>query len=534
MSAVSAVGVSAAQGGETIVPRDPATGAALGSVPVCDPPDVPAVVASVAVVQPLWGLLRTDDRARYLRRAAQALIDERDALIETIAREQGRTSAEVAALEVLPALEALRWAATGGVRALSLGRVPALRSGLLHRRARIACEPLGVVGVIGAGGAPFAQPLGQIASALVAGNAVVFKPAPRAALAGEAIGRVLARASLPEGLVRVVHGAADTGAALARSPVSLLAFTGSAAVASAVAQARGSAETAIAAAGKDAMIVLDDANVALAARCALSAACAGAGQARGALGRVYVSRERYEHLLERLVQHARSVRVGNPRDPGVHVGPLASCARLHRAEEQLADALADGARLLCGGPVARRAGSAGPAYFAPAILADAGASMTLVREPPPAPVIAVSAVDSIDEALARAGEGAEQPAAASVWGGDRYRALRVARELRARAVWVNDHLPASAASPFADVPAALPRAAALRPGLRQLAREKLVTAGPAPLGSALWWGPWEQRHERAARALVLLRSGRRSDRKRALREGARVLLPLGAEALRRR
>ena len=97
----------------------------------------------------------------------------------------------------------------------------------IAKRARIAYEPYGVVGVIGAGSAPFAQPLGQIAGALLAGNGVAFKPAARACLAGEQIARVLARAGLPEGLVRVVHGGAEVGVALAQAPVDKVLFTGS-------------------------------------------------------------------------------------------------------------------------------------------------------------------------------------------------------------------------------------------------------------------------------------------------------------------
>src|SRR5580693_3293165 len=178
---------------------------------------IPEVVAQVAKVQPLWALLRVEDRARYMRRMAQAIIDELDELREAIAREQRRPRTEVATLELLAAIDALKWVAQDGARVLGGRSVGVHRSLFLTKRARIAYEPYGVVGVIGAGSAPFAQPLGQIAGALLAGNGVVFKPAPRARLTGERIARVLARAGLPEGLVRVVHGGADVGLELARA-----------------------------------------------------------------------------------------------------------------------------------------------------------------------------------------------------------------------------------------------------------------------------------------------------------------------------
>ncbi len=221
----------------TIESRNPATGAVLGSVQATGPEQIAAVVAAVGQVQPLWALLRVEDRARYMRRMAQAIIDEFDELAQTIGREQGRPRAEVATLELLPAIDALIWIADDGAKVLGGRRVGIHRSMSLARRARIAYEPYGVIGVIGAGSAPFAQPLGQIAGALLAGNGVVFKPAQRACLTGERIARVLARADLPEGLVALAHGDARVGVALAQAPVAKVLFTGSPSVGREVARA---------------------------------------------------------------------------------------------------------------------------------------------------------------------------------------------------------------------------------------------------------------------------------------------------------
>ena len=200
----------------TLTARDPATGAKLGEAQGTAPEAIGGLVAGVAKVQPLWALLQVRDRARYMRRMAQATIDEYDGLLERIAREQGRPRAEVAALELLPAIDALQWMAHEGAKVLGgrrVGHSPSMGA----MRARVAYEPYGVVAVIGAGSAPFAQPLGQIAGALLAGNGVVFKPAARAWMAGEAIAGVLARAGLPEGLVVVAAGGEQTGIALGRA-----------------------------------------------------------------------------------------------------------------------------------------------------------------------------------------------------------------------------------------------------------------------------------------------------------------------------
>ncbi|MHB8234069.1 MAG: aldehyde dehydrogenase family protein, partial [Solirubrobacteraceae bacterium] len=171
-----------AVGAGTLQARDPATGQPLGSVQATAPLRIPDVVAEVAKVQPLWALLRVQDRARYMRRMAQAVIDDFDELAQALSREQGRPAAEIAALELLPAIDALIWIADDGADLLGGRRVGISRGMSLAKRARVAFEPYGVVGVIGAGSAPFAQPLGQIAGALLAGNGVAFKPAARAAL----------------------------------------------------------------------------------------------------------------------------------------------------------------------------------------------------------------------------------------------------------------------------------------------------------------------------------------------------------------
>ncbi|MFZ1155457.1 MAG: aldehyde dehydrogenase family protein, partial [Solirubrobacteraceae bacterium] len=535
----------------TVPVLDPATGATLGSVLTTAPAGVEEVVAQVAKVQPLWALLRLEDRARYMRRMAQAIIDEFEELRETIAREQGRPRTEVATLELLVAIDALKWVAQDGASVLGARRVGVHRSLSLTKRARIAYEPYGVLGVIGAGSAPFAQPLGQIAGALLAGNGVVFKPALRACLSGERIARVLARAGLPEGLVRVINGGADVGIELARAPVDKLLFTGSPATGRAVARECVSQEKEVTVelGGKDAMLVLSDAHVARAAGGALWAGCAGAGQARGAVERIYAAPEVTERLVARLVSGALALTVGDPRSPRVQVGPLSSTRRLEHAQELVEEAVAQGATLHCGGPLDMNS-LAGPglpagatpdgdgpnmgAFFAPAVLTGVTHEMRLMHEPVGAPVLAVMTVGSVSEAIALAND-SPYGLGASVWTSDRYRGLRIARELDAGMVWLNDHLPSPAVSrgPWgAAAGSGLGRTLG-EAGLRACAQEKLITWDPSGV-RGLWWGPYDELLAQAAHTAAQLRSTRDSDRERAWRHGAVALARVGARALARR
>jgi acyl-CoA reductase-like NAD-dependent aldehyde dehydrogenase len=521
----------------TLQARNPATGALLGSVSASAPGEVEAVVEAARRVQPLWALLRVTDRARYMRRVAQAVIDEFDELLATLVREGGRPPGEVAALELLPAIDALMWIAGEGAGVLGARRVGVHRTSALAKRARVAYEPYGVVGVIGAGSAPFAQPLGQIAGALLAGNAVAFKPARRACLAGERIVRVLARAGLPEGLVRIVHGGTQVGVALARAPVDKLLFTGSPAVGRAVARACVSQdkEVTVELGGKDAMLVLAGAHLPRAVSAALWSGYAGAGQARGAVERVYVEHELYERFLTRLVAGARSLRIGDPERPGVQLGPLASQRRAEHVRELVDEAVAQGATLHCGGPPAEvpEGCAPGAAFYAPAVLSGVTHAMRVMREPLDGPVLALMRAQSAEHAIALAND-CDYGLGASVWTADRAAGERVARGVHAGMVWVNDHLPAPllARGPWgAAAGGGLGRTLG-ETGLRACAQEKLITWDPSG-ARGLWWGPYGELHVQAAHAVARLRSTRDADRERVWRHGVGALARVGVRALRK-
>ncbi|HEX5307655.1 MAG TPA: aldehyde dehydrogenase family protein [Solirubrobacteraceae bacterium] len=526
------------------------------------------LVYEVAKVQPLWALLRVGDRARYMLGMAQAVIDELDELRETIAAEQRRPRTEVAVLELLAAIDALKWIGREGGGVLGDRRVPVHRSLALTKRARVAYEPYGVVGVIGAGSAPFAQPLGQIAGALLAGNGVVYKPAPRARKAAERIARVCERAGLPSGLVRVLDGGVEAGQELAQAPVDKLLFTGSPATGRQVAQAcvAREVEVTVELGGKDAMIVLADADLDRAAAAALWAGCAGGGQARGSIERVYVAPEAHERFVTALVARARRLRCGDPGvDPSAQVGPLSSPRRLQHVDELVREAVTRGATLHCGGPLARAKEGVGdirenendmntpscaPAaltrdattppnevntpLYAPAVLTEVTHEMRIMREQIGGPVLAVMTYDTVSQAIALANDSAFS-LGASVWSADRYRALRIARLLNAGMVWVNDHLPGPTISrgPWgAAAGGGLGRTLG-EAGLKACAQEKLIAWDPS--GSrGLWWGPYDELAAKAARAAAKLRSTREADRERAWREGAASLARAGARALARR
>src|SRR3954462_7353507 len=302
---------------------------------------VETLAQQCAQVQPLWSQLRVADRARYLRRAAQAVVDELDELLPLFAQAHDRTPGEVATLEILPAIDGLTWLAGDGADALRQHRLSVPRGTHPLTRARLVYEPLGVIGVLGAADAPFSQPLWQVGAALLAGNGVVLAPHPRGELGAERIARIFARASLPEGLLAVAPVGSllePQGLAKAFGPRSEEGRLAAAAFAVA------GVPVAIDEGGAGSALVLADARVGRAARGVANAAFAGGGRTRGAAKRAWVARGVHDAFVAAVVAAAQE------RSP-IGGGGAAS--------DLVADAVAAGARLRCGGP--QGAGSFAPA-----------------------------------------------------------------------------------------------------------------------------------------------------------------------------
>jgi succinate-semialdehyde dehydrogenase/glutarate-semialdehyde dehydrogenase len=506
----------------------PATGAVLGSVLVTPPKAVAAAVEGAAGAQRLWRSLRVADRARYMQRAAQAVIDEADELTDLVCAEQGRPRVEAELMELVPAIETLQWLAGHGPKILSGERISFARA--LHpvKRGRWTYEPLGVIGVLGPAAEPFATPLGDIAVALMAGNGVVFKPSPYACLAGERIARVFTRAGLPEGLLRVVHGHTDTGSALASARVAQVRFTGSANAGRAVGEtlARGVKRAVLEMGGKDVAVVCADADLERAARGVVWAAFANAGQCGGSVERAVVVRDVHDAFLAAVCAGAASLTVGDPSDPRTEIGPIVSRARANKVRELVEEAVADGATIHCGGD------GDGP-YVAPVVLTGVRDDMRIAREDVPGPVLTVSEAATEDGAIAQANR-ISLGLGASVWTADRYKAQRIAAELRVGMVWVNDHLVTRAAPevPWGGVRGAGIGRARGAIALRTCAEPKVVTWDP-PVGRPWWWFPYDAGLAKAGRTVARMRSARDADRVAGLRDGALPTLRVAARALRR-
>jgi succinate-semialdehyde dehydrogenase/glutarate-semialdehyde dehydrogenase len=520
---------AAATAADQLQSFNPATGALLGAVATTAPEDVPAVVAEVAKVQPFWAQLTLRDRARYLLRAAQVLIDESDEIRDLIVAEQGKPRNEAFAMEVLPTIDALHWIAGEGRRILADEAVPMPQLFLKTKQTAFTYEPLGVIGVISPWNYPWSIPFGEVALALMAGNGVVLKPASLTPLLGERIAHVFERAGVPEGLVRVVHGP-GTGPAVVASDVAKVFFTGSVETGRGVGEecARRLKGSVLELGGKDPMLVLGDARLDHAVSGALWGGFANAGQTCSGIERVYVMREVADRFTDAVVAGARSLRLGDPMGWDTEIGPMVSREQFEIVRELVQDAVAAGATLHCGGPldVPPAPGLSGD-YYAPAVLTGVTHDMRIMREEIFGPVLPIITVDSEDEALALANDSVFG-LGASVWTSDRSRGERIARELQSGMVWINDHMFSHGACQCAwggVKESGLGRTHS-KFGLYECVNVKLRVWEPSAIRNP-WWHPYDETLGKALRQTAKVLYGRPSIRAAALRDGAVPLLRLG-------
>src|SRR3954468_18049629 len=310
----------------TLKSFNPATGELVGSVATITPDQVQAVVDDVARIQPAWAELSLQDRARYMKRAADALLDDIDEIAELLTTEQGKPRNESYTMELLPTVDALHWCAKAGPRILADEKVRMSQAFLLSKKGHFSYEPIGVVGVIAPWNYPWSIPFGEVAIALMAGNGVVLKPASLPPLLGEAIRRVFEKGGLPEGLVRVVHGGGAVGDALARSSVGKVFFTGSVEVGRKVGAvcAESLKGSVLELGGKDPMIVCADADIDNAISGAVWGGFANAGQTCSGIERVYVDRAIAERFVAGVAAEAEKLRLGDPIQWNTEIGPMTS------------------------------------------------------------------------------------------------------------------------------------------------------------------------------------------------------------------
>ncbi len=434
-----------AASGATFAVVNPATREPLGAVPQLSPSEVAAAIAAAERALPAWRARPAKERAAILRRWADLMLEHREDLALLMTLEQGKPLSEARG-EIAYAASFLEWFGEEAKRAYG-ETVPSPWPGA---RIVVVPEPIGVCAVITPWNFPAAMLTRKVGPALAAGCTVVAKPAEATPFSALALAVLSQRAGVPAGVFNVVTGApAEVGAVLTASPtIRALSFTGSTAVGRLLlAQCAGTVKrVSLELGGNAPFLVFDDADLEAAVEGAMASKFRNAGQTCVCANRFYVQAGIYDAFAARLAERARALKVGDGRDAEVAQGPLINDAALAKVERHVADALAHGARLVCGGKRHARGGS----YYEPTVLADVPNGVQLASEETFGPVAPLFRFGQEAEAV-RLANATEYGLAAYVYTRDLGRAWRVASALETGMVAVNAGILSTEQAPFGGV-----------------------------------------------------------------------------------
>lgn len=509
---------------------DPATGAVVERIAATPVSGLPDIFSRAREAQLVWTKQPLHHRAGMLRGLRDAIYEARDEIVGLISRESGKPRVEAIFAELLLALDLSDFLSRRAPRWLHSERVPHHNPAFKAKSAWLEFAPHGVIAIISPWNYPFAIPMSQVIAAVVVGNAVVLKPSELTPATGALVGEIFRRAGFASDLVQVVQGAGDLGAAMIECAPDKVIFTGSVATGKRVAEscARKLIPSILELGGKDAMIVLADADLDVASSAAVWGSFTNCGQACLSVERIYVEQSVAERFTSLCVEKTKKLRVGPASDPEAEIGPMIRLRQLEKVEEQLRDAAARGANICTGGTPRS---DLGQNFLQPAVVTNVDHSMKLMQEETFGPALAICSVASPGEAVAMAND-SPFALSASVWTRDVRRARAIASQLRAGSVMINDVISYYGIS---EAPHGGPGASGWgrthsRLGLLEMVQVKYVDVDRLPRMRKAWWFGYSAKLAQSAQGLVdALFAPRWSKRLKAMaaRGGARGVIARG-------
>jgi acyl-CoA reductase-like NAD-dependent aldehyde dehydrogenase len=421
-----------------IIIYNPATGEELGRVPSAGPSEVEDTLVRSRTAFAQWRRTDFATRRKLITRAREVILAELDAIAELISAETGKPVAEAISSEIAPVLDLMQYFARNAERLLKPRKIGIGLFGLAGRSSKIVYHPLGVVGIIPAWNYPFTIPLGEAAMALMAGNAVIIKPSELTPLVGLKIGEIFENAGAPGGLVSIVTGAGETGAALVEAGPDKIMFTGSIGTGKKILRAAAEKMTPVVLelGGKDPMIVLDDADLEIAAGGAVWAAFCNLGQTCASVERVYVHDSIADRFTKLVIEKTEELKQGIGTAHDISLGSMSSPQQLATVERHVKEFRDSGAAIETGGRINPKLGGL---FYEPTVITGASNEMTPMREETFGPTLPIATFSSDEEAVRLAND-SEFGLTASVWTRDIARGRRIAEQIEAGSVAVNDVL----------------------------------------------------------------------------------------------
>ncbi|MFQ5991470.1 MAG: aldehyde dehydrogenase family protein [Nitrospiraceae bacterium] len=424
-----------ARSGQTFESRNPATGEVVGRCTDSSPEDIDEAVKAAAKAFESWRQTPAPRRGEILFRVAQRLMDQKETLARTLTQEMGKVLTEARG-DIQEAIDMAFYMGAEGRRLF--GHI--VPSELPDKSAQCVREPMGVVGLITPWNFPVAIPSWKSFPALILGNTVVLKPSPETPVTAALFVKVLEECGVPPGVMNLVLGSrAQLGESLVNHPdVALISFTGSTATGSKVAVAAATLHKRVALemGGKNAILVMKDADLDLALDGITWSAFGTTGQRCTACSRLIVQTEVKESLITKLLDRMGRLRIGNGLDPEVEVGPIINRPQLDKVHGYVQVGQQEGARLVAGGHILSDGEYKRGHFYAPTLFDCVSPAMRIAKEEIFGPVLSVMEVKDLEEAIA-VGNNVSYGLSTSIYTRDINQAQRAIRDIRSGIVYVN-------------------------------------------------------------------------------------------------
>src|ERR1700722_694351 len=486
---------------------NPATGEVTAGRPRTDPSCLPRRVARARIAQARWARTSISERAAKLKSLRSSILGLRNILADLIVMESGKPRVEALFADIFVALDTAEYFYKNAETLLRPQSVPHHSLAAKAKTGLLTYEPLGVIGIISSWNYPLAIPIGQIIPALVAGNAVIYKTSELTPHCGAWIQKLFSFPAFPAGLVTIIQGGADVGQALIDATPDKIIFTGSVETGRRVAEACGKRliPTTLELGGKDAMIVLADADLDVAASGAVWGSFTNCGQVCLSVERIFVEQSVSEKFAELCVEKTKKLRLGPGSDPATDVGPLIRPQHVQRMTALIEDAVSRGAKVLCGG---HSRPDLGENFFEPTVIVDVDSAARLFQEETFGPILAIQTVSNSDEAVLRAND-SPFALSASVWTRNAPRGKAIAAQLRAGAVMVNDAISyfAIAEAPHGGCGLSGWGRTHGKAGLLEMVQTKYIDVDRLPRRQKPWWYRYGADLEQAADAFLQFEFG---------------------------
>lgn len=492
---------------DTIPSINPATGEVLERFARTEPASVPDLLRRAREAQREWATMSVSRRCRQLVALRNRMLASRSELAEAVVLESGKPRVEALFADVFVALDSAEYFSRHAARFLWPETVPHHSMAAKAKSGQLHYEPLGVIGIISSWNYPLAIPVSQIVPAVVAGNSVICKTSDFTPRCGALVEKLFAEAGFPKHLVTVVQGGGEVGQALIDAKPDKILFTGSVATGRRVAEAcaRHLIPTVLELGGKDAMIVLGDANLDVASSAAVWGSYTNCGQVCLSVERLFVEQTVADPFTQLCVEKTQKLRLGPGSDSTTDVGPLIRPQHVQRMRDLIDDAVRRGATVVCGG---KPRPDLGPNFFEPTVVTGVDSSMKLFQEETFGPILAIQVVSNAEAAVARAND-SPFALAASIWTSDAKRGGSIAGQLRAGAVMVNDAISyfGIAEAPHGGCGLSGWGRTHGKAGLLEMVQLKYIDTERLPGYQKPWWYRYGANLERAADAFLQFEFG---------------------------